>query len=172
MTDDKSIFSLSKSIKSNDINEVLFSLNQIRVSGDPKIIFNILDLLISNPPLEISKAIIELLNDVKNQSVTEVIAKALEEERFFPIRKELIVSCWSSGLDYSKHLNLFVDIFISSDFLIAFEAFTLIETFENLFSEEIINPLIAKLKSNLTKMPDMKKSLLLELVHLLEEKRN
>lgn len=172
MTDEKSIILLSKSLKSNDITEVLSSLNQIRVSGDSKIIFNILDLLISNPPIEISKAIIELLNEVKNQSVAEIIVKALEEERFIPIRKELIASCWSSGLDYSKYLNFFVDIFISSDFIIAFEAFTLIETFDNQISKEIIDPLIDKLKGNMNSMPDSKKSLLHELVHLLEERSN
>ncbi len=172
MTDDKSIILLSKSLKSNDINEVLFALNQIRVSGDPKIIFNMLDLFISNPPIEISKAIIDLLNEIKNQSVTDIIVKALDEERFIPIRKELIASCWSSGLDYSLHLNFFVDIFISSDFIIAFEAFTLIETFDNQYTKEFINPIRDKLKRNMANMQDPKKSLMIELVHLLEEKRN
>ena len=171
MTDNKGIKLLVKRLNSADTNEVLFTINQIRNSGDPEIIYFLLDLLITNPHKDISKAIIELLNELKNKACTSEIIKALQDDKFSSIKKEILTSCWHSGLDYSDHLAFFVTIFIENDFLVAFEAFTIIESFEREYDTDIIITLIEDLKRNLNGMNEEKRNLLIELVHLLEEKK-
>jgi hypothetical protein len=170
MSDDKDIKMVVKSLQSGKISEILFTIDQLRISGNPLVLPHLFDILIGNPPAEISKAIIDLLNELKNQSCVIEIIKALKSEKYLLIRKELLTSCWYSGLDYSDYLTDFIHIFVAGDFLIAFEAFTIIETFEKEFDGGMISELINVLKNNAKGMTEAKSNLLIELVLLLERK--
>jgi hypothetical protein len=171
MADDKGINLIVKRLQSDDTKEVLFTINQIRNSGDPLIITSLLDLLINNPNKEITKTIIKLLNELKNQASTIEIIKALKNDKYVSLRQEILASCWNSGLDYSNYLAFFVAVFISDEFLIAFEAFTIIENFEKEYDKEIIDPLIQDIKNSINGMDENKRSLSIELVHMLEHKK-
>ncbi len=171
MTEDKGIKLLVKRLQSDNTKDILFAINQIRNSGDPKILPVLFDLLIANPNKEINQAIIELLNELKNQACTEVIIEALKNEKYFSIRKELLVSCWHSGLDYSDYLSFLVGMVHSSDFLISFEVFTIIESFEKEYDIELIDSLAQALYENLNEMKEEKRNLIIELIRLLETKK-
>ena len=171
MTDDKGIKLLVKRLQSDNTKDVLFAINQIRNSGDPKIIFNLLDLLITNQQKDINQAIIGLLNELKNQACAAEIIEALKNDKYNPIQKELLTSCWHSGLDYSNYLDFFVGIVISNDFLISFEAYTIIETFEKDYDILLIDTLIHDLRNNINEMTEEKRSLVNELIKLLETKK-
>ncbi len=171
MTDDKGIKLLVKRLQSGNTKDILFTIKQIRSSGEPLILPYIFDLMIDNPSKEISDALIELLNELKNKACINEIIYGLQTDKYNSIIKELLTSCWSSGLDYSAHLELFVKIFIKNDFLIAFEAFTVIESFEKQYTADTINSLIADLKNNMNNFSEEKRNLMVELVHLLESKK-
>jgi len=162
---------LVKRLQSGNTKDILFTINQIRNSGDPKILPYLFDLLITNPSIEIIEAIVKLINELKNQASTVEIVNALGNDKYNSIKKELLTSCWYSGLDYTEYLDLFVDLFIYSDFVIAFEAFTIIDTFEKEYNSEYIDSLIKDLKNNMKDNSEEKKNLLVELVHKLQNMR-
>jgi hypothetical protein len=168
MSDIKSINLIIEKLFSKNIDEVLFAINKIRHSGNPAILPHVIELLNSEKNIEITSAIIELLNDLKIQAGTLEIIKAIENNKYKSIQKILLVSCWHSGLNYTEHLNFFVDLFVSGNFEIAFEAFTIIENMEGGVNQEIIEPLIERLKSGVSNLTKEKADLLAELVQVLE----
>jgi len=171
MIDDKGIKLLVKRLQSDNTKDVLFAINEIRNSGEPKIISNLLDLLITNQQKEINQAIIEVLNELKNQDCAAEIIEALKNDEYHSIQKELLTSCWHSGLDYSDYLDFFVGIVIANDFLISFEAYTIIETFEKDYDILLIDTLSQNLRNNAQDMTEEKRSLVNELIKLLETKK-
>lgn len=169
MTDDKTLKLIAKKLQSNNIEEVLFSIKQIRNIGEPKIIPVVIDLLANSKSNKVKDAAINLLNDLKNKDCRNEMIIALKNESYLNIHKELLSTCWQSGLDYTDEIELFVDLFINGNFGIAFEAFTIIETFEGNFGEPTISPLIDRLKNDISSFKGTdKEGLFVELIHILE----
>lgn len=169
MKDKKTINLMIDKLFSKNTEEVLLTIGQIRDNGDVSIIPHTIELLNNKPGTEIEKALISLLNDLKIQGSAEEIVKAIGNKKYTSIHKQLLVSCWESGLNYSEHLEFFVDLFIAGNFDIAFEAFTVIENMEQKISNDIIIPFIDKLKKSTSSIAREKSELLIELVHILEE---
>jgi hypothetical protein len=170
MNEHKSIKSMIEKLLSKNTEEVLFTLNQIRNSGNPAILPNVVELLNSTKSMEIKASIVQLLNDLKIQSATSEIINALKNNQTPDTQKILLTSIWQSGLNYSEHIGFFVDMFISGDFEIAFEAFTIIENMEQGIRAEILDPLVARLKQKGKEIEKEKTDLYVELVHILERK--
>jgi hypothetical protein len=170
MDDKKSIKLIVEKLFSNKTDEVLFAINRIRNSGQTSVLPHVIELLNSEKNSNISGAIIELLNDLKNQEGTTEIIKAIKNKSYQSIQKILLISCWQSGLDYSGYLDYFIELFISEDFEIAFEAFTIIENMDENISHEIIDPLVRKLKNEVSKSDGSKIELMIELVGILEKR--
>jgi hypothetical protein len=170
MKDNRAIKLIAEKLNSENSDEVLFTINQIRNSGDPEILFFLIDLLKRTKNIQVSSAIVGLLMDLKNQAAVEEIISALKNEDLHDIRKTLLTSCWQSGLNYSKYLDFFVELFIVNDFEIAFEALTIIENIEESYPDDMINPIIKKLKSGHIRETGPKKELFIEMVHILENK--
>lgn len=168
MKDDKTTNLIATKLQSKNKDEVLFTIKQLRNTGNRKILPFVIDLLHSSKSSEIKTAIINLLGDLKDKNSAIEIVSALKNEKYASIRKELLSTCWQSGLDYSMHLDLFVNLFITGSFEVAFEAFTVIDNFEEKFQAETIDPFIEELK---LRVADFKKTdkeaLFVELVHIL-----
>lgn len=169
MKDDKSINLIVKKLESSNKDEVLFTIKQLRNNGNPRILPFVINLFNSSDSAEIKSAILKFLGDLKNKNSTNEIILALKNEKYLSIRKDLLSTCWQSGLDYSEHIGLFVDFFISGDFGVAFEAFTIIDNFEDKYEAEIIDIQIKKLKSRVLDFKDTdKEALFVELMHILD----
>jgi hypothetical protein len=169
MADDKKIKLIIKKLQSNNVEEVLFTIKQIRNTGSPKILPFLIDLLYTSKSEKIKSTIQSLLNDLKNKDCTSEIVKALKNEKYKKIHHLLLSSCWQSGLDYSEHLELFVNLFITGDFGVAFEAFTILDNSEDKYEAEAIDIQISNLKSNISGFTgSQKEGLFVELVHVLE----
>lgn len=170
MTDDKIIKMTAKKLQSSKTDEVLFTIKQLRNTGDPKILPYLFELLAKSKSEQIKSSIIGLLNDLKNVNCRSEVVKALKNDDYNAIHKEILTSCWQSGLDYSSDIELFIKLFIKRDFGVAFEAFTIIDNFEEGIDATVLEPLILELKSNISifKGSD-KEGLFVELIHVLEE---
>jgi len=77
--------------------------------------------------IEIKHLIEDLFNDVKERSVTSEVMDALSMSVSDKTRTMLAASCWQSGLDYSPHAVRLADIYISSEYNLALECFTVLE---------------------------------------------
>jgi predicted DNA-binding protein len=81
----------------------------------------------NNKDIELRKTIESFLNDLKDMSLREEIISEIRKNRENETKKMLVASCWQSGLDYSRFVHEFADIFITNDYQTALECFTVIE---------------------------------------------
>jgi hypothetical protein len=172
MSDNKRINLLIEKLYSKNTSEAIFALNQIRNSGNPNILPQLLEFLYCGANNEVRKGIIEILNDLKIQAATSEIINAIKNSKSQDIQKILLTSIWQSGLDYSAHLEIFVDLFISGNFEIAFEAFTIIDNMDCNIDSQNIDILINKLKFSASDIGNEKADLLVELVRVIQQMKD
>ncbi len=170
MSESKQNKLIIQKLLSTNTKEVLFTINKLRNTGNKNIIPNLIDLLATHKSSEVKKSVIDLLNDLKYQSAVAEIVNALESDKYLTIRTELLTVCWQSSLDFSKHINVFAEIFITGGFQESFEAFTVIESIEEKLDANLAENAIDKLKNIAVNIEESKKELLVELVRILENK--
>ncbi len=124
---------------SADSEVVKMAIEKIGNDGNRLYLPLLFDLLNSAPEPEIETEIMKLLGSVKDKESVNSFMRAIEDEKYLRIRKLLISACWQNGLDFSNFLPVFVDLIITGDWEVTFEAFTLIDNLEYLPGAEIIN---------------------------------
>ena len=159
-----------KKLHSKDVSEVLFSLKEMRNTGNKDLILPVIDLLLNHQNESVKKEIISLLYDLKYQSAAKHIISAIKSDKYAEIRAQLLSVCWQSRLDFSSYVPEFVKIFISGNFNEAFEAFTAIDSMDGKIEADVITESIKSLKNEINNIAESKKELLVELVHILENK--
>lgn len=148
---------------------VLKSIEKLRAKGNIKDLAAILDYLINPNHPEVEKALYNFLFDIKVSKAVEPIVAAIQNEKYLPIQKKLIEICWQSNLKFAKHIGLFVDLLIESDFEVAFEALTVIENMDELFDPESKEQEMSKLKNAIPTATEDRKSWLHEAFHIIEQ---
>lgn len=147
---------------------VLNAVKKIHNSGNVELLYPLLQLIkrTSNPKVERkSKAV---FFDLKTNDATAFVVESIKAEDDISIKQFLVTACWNNSLDYSAHLDLFIDLFLNEIFEIAFDAYTVIENMIGFPDLEIIKIQIDKLKSKASTIESSKKQLLVDLVNLLE----
>jgi len=163
---------LSKLLFSADDNTVLNALSEIRKVGNVEHLPAIIDLLCSPASGKIKTEIISILNQLKDTNSVKIIAEAISNENYSDIQQILLASCWNSGLNYSSYTTIFTEIFIKSPFMVAFEAYTIIDSTDGiLFSAKEISASEALLKENYASAEDDKKPLYESLLLIFEDKK-
>ncbi len=128
----------------------------------------VFELMLVTPDEEIMETCIKLLNDIKNKDAVASLADAIKDQKYVPIRKELVASCWQSGLDYHEYLGVFVDVAIESDYATTFEAFTVIEDCIGEVEEDARKKSADKLKKAEDSISKDKIPLVRELISMIE----
>ncbi len=160
---------LISKLRSKKEEEVLFTIKQLRNSGNSLILPHLFDVLTETKSDNIRKEAVKLLNDLKDENSKLEIIKALKNEKYASLHKDILSSCWQSSLDYSSDLAVFVDLFKKSDFEMAFEAFTVIDNFEHKAQLPDLEQHITNLKNDISRFKDTdKEQLYVELVHILK----
>jgi hypothetical protein len=113
---------------------------------------------------EIKTEIKNLLGTVKDKETINGFMRAIEDDRYKPIRKSILIACWQNGLDFSTFLPVFIDLVIKEDWEIAFEAFTVIDNLEYLPNEEIIKKSVTKINEALPAANEQKSYFLSEIL--------
>jgi hypothetical protein len=127
-----------KDLWSADDLVVLKTLRKLRSAGNLTYVPDLLNLLSQTRKELIEKELIIFLADIKVQGVIPIFVKGLKEPELKGARAGILSAIWQSGLDYSKHLDLFIELFLEGDYLVAFESFTVIEqSIEHLSDPEI-----------------------------------
>lgn len=114
-------------LKSNNSQNILPVLLEIRNSGSIKLLPDLLKLINKNTNSEVRNGVLKLLSEIKSQEAVPLIAESLHQDDFEDYLPAIIAACWQSGLDFSKHLRVFAGIFIRGDYMSALESFTVIE---------------------------------------------
>ncbi len=154
---------------SSSTETTVTAIQSLRESGDKDYLPILFDLLITKPVPEVEKEILNLLANLKDQETIPVLTEALQTEKYKSIRKELTSVCWQNGLDFSPSMEVFIDLIIREEWSIAFEAFTVIENFEQFPPVEIYGKLKLKIAAALKKADDQKQYFLEEILKMTAE---
>lgn len=154
-------------LQSADSLKVIETLEELRVSGKVSDIPFLIELLhlTSNP--EIKSKITSLFANLKESDAIPLIVEAIQDQKYAPELKELVASCWENGLEYSNYLTLFVDLLIDSEFLVAFEAYTVIVNMTAQIDQAKIDVEIGRLEEAMKTTSDQKKALILDVIDFL-----
>lgn len=157
-----------KELVSNDDLHVTNALNSIRRSGNSAYLPYVFELFAKSPNDNVLKLISQLINDLKNEEAIEYIMDAIKNPLYKKYLYYLVSSCWISGLDYSKYHPIFIDVVLKEEYQVAFEALTVIENMLHNLSKDETEMCLDKLNSSIESIPTDKRSLVNELVKIIE----
>jgi hypothetical protein len=106
---------------------VLRKLSELKSTGNVTILRLILDLLSKSQPDAVIREVIAFIGQLKDQHGAQTVAEFVQSGKAGKSQSELISACWQSGLDFSNYLTIFADSFVSGNYQIALESFTVIE---------------------------------------------
>ncbi len=147
-------------LKSTDSKHLLNTIDKIRKSGNSLLLDGLIDLLHNTEHSEIKHCVLNLLSELKDKACIPDLIAALKNEKYINERKELVACCWQNGLIYKDYLSFFIDLVIHEDFLVAFEAFTVIENMYGKVEDQVIAKEIIKVKDALINASEEKAYLL------------
>ncbi|MDP2338632.1 MAG: hypothetical protein Q8N05_19725 [Bacteroidota bacterium] len=158
---------LLNGLQSDDSLKVIETLEELRISGKVTDIPVLIELLHLTQNPEIKMKIIGLFANLKESDAIPLITKAIQDQKYAPELKELLASCWENGLDYSNYLPLFVGLLIDTDFLVAFEAYTVITNMTSQIEQSKVDLEIDRLENALVTIPEQKRQLILDVIDFL-----
>jgi len=156
-----------RNLNSPDSELVSETLNQLSESGNSAYVPFLVELLQATSNPEIKKRVTQLLAELKHSDAIPLIIEAIKNQKYNKELQYLVSACWENGMDYSEHLSLFVDLMIEHDFMVAFEAHTVITNMTGKISPEISRHESLKVESALQKIGEDKRHLLTEVLDFL-----
>lgn len=154
-------------LQSADSIKIFETLEELRVSGKASDIPILTELLHVSPDPEIKSKITSLFANLKESEAIPLLIEAIHNQRYAPELKELVSSCWENGLDYSDYLSHFVDLLVETDFLIAFEAYTVILNMTTRIEQAKLAVEIDRLEKSLPAVTEQKRQLILDVIDFL-----
>jgi len=152
--------------KNNKI--VIETIKKLRETGKDNDLNTLIELYVNNNNKEVNQLIYQLFCDLKTQKSTITIANLIKNTTDKQTLKMLVSTCWQSRLNYINSFELFIDLVINEAFEISFEAFTLIENFEEKTTENRKTELTTYVKNNIKKCKDDNLALAVDLVQIIE----
>jgi hypothetical protein len=122
----------------------------------------------NSPDHEIRKSVELFMNDIKDLSVRPEVINEIKKPWKPDTISMLVSSCWQSGLDYSEYSQVFVNTFLSGDYVTAIECLTVISESAHNISKVEKEIMITTIKDNPFMNSDEKSVLTLELLTVLE----
>lgn len=154
-------------LNSADSLKIIETLEELRVSGKVSDIPVLIELLHLSQDTEIKSKITGLFANLKESDAIPLIIDAIQNEKYAPELKDLVSSCWENGLDYSQYLSLFVDLMLESDFMVSFEAYTVIMNMATKIDQKKIDVEIDRIEKFLPSADDQKRVLLMDVIDFL-----
>lgn len=158
-----------KKLKSGDSSLITDTLEYIRKEGNKDILLEVVDLINRTNEDTIREKAIHIIENLKDQECAPIMIKAIENEKYKKILNVLISSCWKNGLNFSEFTFSFIEVFIRSEFLLAFEVFTVIDNFEDIESTTG-NTCVLHLESSVEAITEDKKQLYFNLIDIIKNK--
>ncbi len=148
---------------------VINAVEELREDGNSAYLPILFELLHSTNDHEIKKSITRLLAELKHREVVPVLIEAIQNKQYADELQSIISVCWENGLDYTEHLPVFVDLVIEKEFLVAFEAYTVIINMTGKISNAMQEAESKKIQDALRNPAGNKNDLLQDLLDFLPE---
>ena len=157
-----------RNLRSEKTSIILDTLKYISEGGNKDIIVEVIELLHATSDTIIRDKIINILENLREQYCVFPIIKAIENPDYTDILSILVSSCWKNNINFNEYIEVFTDVFIKSDFQLAFDAFTVIENFENI-DIQLADICLLRLENYVEDIKDDKKPLYFELINVIED---
>ena len=157
-----------KNLQSNNNSIILETLEIISKEGNSIVLEEVLKLLLSTSDTTVRDKIILILDNLREPSCVPVISNAINNPDFEELLSILVSSCWKNSLNFNDYIELFTEVFINSDFQLAFDAFTVIENFDYI-EPELADVCLLKLENAVENIKDDKKLLFFELINVIKQ---
>ena len=154
-------------LQSNNAELVNETINQLSESGNSAYLPFLFELLHSTSNDEIKRRIARLLAELKHSDAIPLIIEAIKNQAYTEELQYLVSACWENGMDYSGHLSLFVDLMIDHEFMIAFEAHTVITNMTGKISAATCEQESTKIKNALAQVSEENRQMLEEVLEFL-----
>jgi hypothetical protein len=156
-----------KKIYSTNQQTVISAIDELGQSGNSSYLPMLIDLLHSTLDNEVGERIITLLCELKHPDAAKYLVDAINDPKYLTIRETLTRTCWENGLDYTAYFGTFIRLLINSDYMTAFEAFTVIENSEEKIANEQVQEYLHQMRSALQTASDDRKILLHRIIQFL-----
>lgn len=169
-TEIKKLLELTQQLRKEDNESFKEHIEEVRNSSDMQIIPYLAEMLADEKVDEEKKVeILSLVMDVKHPDAPKLLVKGLEYVRGTDQLQPYLSALWQNALSFAPYMDTFVDIVLTTDYLTAYDAFTVIENSGSDASVEVLDAAILKLKNGYETEIESKKPMILELVKVLEE---
>lgn len=148
---------------------VTSAIEELRENGSSGYLPVLFELLHSTRDDGVKKSITGLLAELKHREVIPLLIEAIQNKQYANELQSIVSACWENGLDYSEYLSIFVNLVIEKDFLVAFEAYTVITNMTGKISNAVQETESRKIKEALLNTDSNKNDLLQDLLDFLPE---
>lgn len=142
--------SVISDLKSENEFLALAAIEKLKKGGDATYIPELLRVLSLTNHSSIENAIAQLLFDLKDPDALSVVVDQLEKDSFANIRVLMLSACWHTGLDLSHRLPEFITIASTGSYMECLEVLTVIENWETISDQEMLENEILRLQAFLT----------------------
>ena len=125
-------------LKSNNTTKIKTALEGLKIIGEPSMLSQLVVNLDPKGPSEKNSLILEFLSCLKDTKARNVMIELVQQKDLYSLQQLLLSTLWNSPLDYTEYLDVFVDLAIKGDFMIALECLTIIENLDGPFSEKSV----------------------------------
>lgn len=158
---------LIKNLYSNNESIALGAISEIAETGNSEYLPALIELLNSHESNKIKDKILKVLAEIKHTNAVPFLIKAVEDKRLKAIREDLVRICWENGLDYTNYFSVFIGLLINADYMVAFEAYTLIENSVGTISKASSQEYISQLKDALASVGEERQTLIHHIIQYL-----
>ncbi len=154
-------------LNSPDENIVAKTIDELRIHGNIHVLPSVFKLLFSKRMESLNDSLVNLINDIKDPAAVPVFMDAIELYRGKSGFEQLVSACWQCGLDFSMHLDRFIDLVIEEDYYTSLEAFSVIEENISLLNSQQRTARLELIRSRLEFLPPEKRLLVNELLSMM-----
>ena len=170
-TESKIIEQLKTELTVTSEPKLLKTLEKVKGKGNDQMIEPILTLYSATKHASVKKAIKGLLNELKVIDGTTILIERLKKCND-ELKEVILGALWSAGLNPIDYLPEIVEVACSSNYMVAFEALTVLENLEGPFDEEKISESKLIINDYFAKPNEETKQLISVILGLLNEMDN
>lgn len=166
----KKLLELVQQLRKIDNEEFKAHIEEVRNSSDIQIIPFLVELLAEeNFDEEKKEVILTLIMDIKHNDAPKMLVAGIDKLKGTDMLQPYLAALWQNSLSFTPYIDRFVDIVLTSDYLTAYDAFTIIENSCSDATDEALDAAILKLKKGYPDEDDSKKPMILELIKVIED---
>lgn len=170
-TESKIIEQLKTELTFTSEPKLLKTLEKVKGKGNDQMVEPILNLYSTTKHDSVKKAIKGLLNELKVIDGTTILIERLKKCND-ELKEVILGALWSAGLNPIDYLPEIVEVACSSNYMVAFEALTVLENLEGPFDEEKISESKLIINDYFAKPNEETKQLISVILGLLNEMDN